>query len=137
MLTKVPGRCSNVAPGYYFIYSVHLALWCNGNTGDFDSLVSGSSPGGASTQQLMENIIALETKFMYRHKPTGKWVLFEFFVFDAPYLCLVNDFFPATAYKARNVIEEDFDRSILHTDLITKKDKEEFELIEIDVQYTI
>jgi hypothetical protein len=107
------------------------------STEDFGFSGPGSSPGGASTQQLMENIIALEKKFMYRHKPTGKWVLFEFFVFDAPYLCLVNDFFPEAAYKARNVIEEDFDRSILHTALITKKDKEEFELIEIDVQYTI
>ena len=74
---------------------------------------------------------------MYRHKPTGKWVVFDFFVFDDPYLCLVNNFVSEAAHRARNVIEEDFDRSILHTDLITKKDKDEFELLEIKVQYSI
>ena len=91
----------------------------------------------ATTQQHMENIIAVEKKFMYRHKPTGKWVVFDFFIFGDPYLFLVNDFVPEAAHRARNVIEEDFDRSILHTDLITKKDKEDFELVEIEVQYSI
>jgi len=85
----------------------------------------------------MENTIAVEKKFMYRHKPTGKWVVFDFFIFDDPYLFLVNDFVPEAAYSARNVIEEDFDRSILKTDLIDKKDKSEFGLVEIEVQYTI
>jgi hypothetical protein len=85
----------------------------------------------------MENVIAVEKKFMYRHKPTGKWVVFEFFVFGDPYLCLVNDFVPEAAHRARNVIEEDFDRSILNTELITKKDKDEFELVEVEVRYSI
>lgn len=84
-------------------------------------------------------MIHTETRFAYRHKPTGKWVALETFVSNWDvYTQLVNDFFPEhMAYKARNVLEEDFDRSILKTDLIDKKDKSEFELVEIEVQYAI
>jgi hypothetical protein len=87
----------------------------------------------------MENVIHTETRFAYRHKPTGTWVALETFVSNWDvYMQLVNDFFPEhMAYKARNVLEEDFDRSIFNTDLIDKKDKDEFELVEIEVQYTI
>jgi len=84
----------------------------------------------------MENAIAVETKFAYRHKPTGKWIALEAFIYKFD-VCLhfIDEFNPGCAYSARNVIEEDFDRSILKTDLIDKKD--EFELVEIKVQYAI
>ncbi len=29
---------------------ISIDLWCNGNTGDFDSLILGSSPGGSARQ---------------------------------------------------------------------------------------
>jgi hypothetical protein len=86
---------------------------------------------------MKKNIISIEKKFAYRHKPTGKWVVFEFFIFGDPYLCLITDFVPEIAYSARNVIEEDFNRSTLHTELISKKNKDEFELVEIEIQHTI
>jgi hypothetical protein len=87
----------------------------------------------------MENMIHTETRFAYRHKPTSKWVALETFISNWDvYMHLVDDFVPEhMAYKSRNVLEEDFDRSILKNDLLAKKDKDEFELVEIEVQYTI
>lgn len=92
----------------------------------------------------MENVIHTETRFAYRHKPTGKWCCIytatSFLggdIFNHIALDFITEFYPSILYNARNVIEEDFDRSILNTDLIDKKDKSEFELVEIEVQYTI
>ena len=86
---------------------------------------------------MRSNVIKKETKFAYRHRPTGNWVVFDFFIFNEPYLFLVDEFVPAAAYSARNVIEEDFDRSILRALTLQSKNKEEFDLLEIEVQYTI
>jgi hypothetical protein len=41
---------------------LNTALWCNGNTGDFDSLVLGSNPGRATTNRHMLEEILQELK---------------------------------------------------------------------------
>lgn len=78
-----------------------------------------------------------ETKFAYRHKPTGKWCHLEFNNTLDVNLHLVDDFVPeSTAYKAINVIEEDFLRGFINS----KRDLKhfpDFELVEIEVQYKI
>jgi hypothetical protein len=86
---------------------------------------------------MSSSIIKKETKFMYKHTPTDKWVVFDFFIFNEPYLFLADTYFPEAAYSARNVIEEDFDRSVLGTELLKEKNKEEFELVELEVQHHI
>ena len=35
----------------------HIVPWCNGNTGDFESLIPGSSPGG-TTNFCLGNLVA-------------------------------------------------------------------------------
>lgn len=78
-----------------------------------------------------------ETKFAYKHIPTGHWVVFDRFVHAEPHLCLIKHFIPETLYRARNIIEEDFDNSVIHSSLITHKDKQEFELVEVEVFYNL
>ena len=80
-----------------------------------------------------------ETKFAYRHKPTGKWVALETFVnnWDV-YMYLVDEFVPEhMAYKARNVIEEDLLRSTMNGEKYAALNFFEFELVEIEIEYKI
>lgn len=80
-----------------------------------------------------------ETKFAYRHKPTGKWVVLETFVnnWDVN-MHLVDEFIPEEiTYKARNVIEEDLMRSTMNGERYAALNFLEFELVEIEVEYKI
>jgi hypothetical protein len=84
-------------------------------------------------------MIHTETKFAYRHKPTGKWVALETFInnWDV-YMHLVDEFVPEDmAYKAINVIEEDLMRSSMNGIEYYRQNSLEFELVEIEVQYKI
>lgn len=80
-----------------------------------------------------------ETKFAYRHKPTGKWVALETFVSNWDvYMHLVDEFVPEEmAYKARNVIEEDLLRSTMNGEKYAALNFFEFELVEIEIEYKI
>jgi hypothetical protein len=78
-----------------------------------------------------------ETKFAYRHKPTGKWVALDFFIFNDPYLFLIDEFTPEITYKARNIIEEDLLRSTMNGEKYAALNFLEFEFVEIEVEYKI
>ncbi len=84
-------------------------------------------------------MIFKETKFAYRHKPTGKWVALETFVSNWDvYMHLVDEFVPEEmAYKARNVIEEDLLRSTMNGERYAALNFLEFELVEIEIEYKI
>ena len=75
-----------------------------------------------------------ETKFAYRHKPTGKWVFFISF-WD---ICLLDEFTPeGMLYKARNVIEEDLLNSTMNGERYAALNFSEFELVEIEIEYIL
>ncbi len=80
-----------------------------------------------------------ETKFAYRHKPTGKWVALETFISNWDvYMHLVDEFVPEhMAYKARNIIEEDLMRSTMNGEKYAAQNFLEFELVEIEIEYKI
>ena len=84
-------------------------------------------------------MIHTETKFAYRHKPTGKWVALETFVSNWDvYMHLVDEFVPELmAYQARNVLEEDLIRSTMNSEKYAAQNFLEFELVEIEVEYKI
>jgi hypothetical protein len=79
-----------------------------------------------------------ETKFAYRHKPTGKWVYLETFEnnFDVN-LHLIDDFCSEIVYRARNIIEEDLLRSVTNGERYAALNFLEFELVEIEIEYKI
>ena len=84
------------------------------------------------------NTISTETRFAYRHKPTGKWVALETFSNWDVYMHLVDEFVPEEmAYKARNIIEEDLMRSSMNGVDYYKQNALEFELVEIEIEYKI
>jgi hypothetical protein len=80
-----------------------------------------------------------ETKFAYRHKPTGKWVALETFVSNWDvYMHLVDEFVPERmAYQARNVIEEDLLRSTMNGERYAAQNFLEFELVEVEIEYRV
>lgn len=84
-------------------------------------------------------MIHTETKFAYRHKPTGKWVALETFISNWDvYMHLVDEFVPEEmAYKARNIIEEDLMRSSMNGERYASQNFEEFELVEIEIEYRL
>ena len=92
------------------------------------------------------NTINTETKFAYRHKPTGKWChLREAYIVIPPHpsfetfeLTLIDEFQPnGVIYNARNIIEEDLLRSTMNGEQYASLNFSEFELLEIEVQYKI
>lgn len=84
-------------------------------------------------------MIHTETKFAYRHKPTGKWCFLEtFFSNWDVYLHLVDEFIPENmAYNARNIIEEDLLRSIMNGERYAALNFLEFELVEVEIEYKL
>lgn len=82
-------------------------------------------------------MIHTETKFAYRHKPSGKWCYLETHKNNTNVdLHLIDDFNSDILYKARNIIEEDFIRGFINS----KRDSKQFpdfEIVEIDIQYKI
>ena len=83
-------------------------------------------------------MIHTETKFAYRHKPTGKWVELESFYDEDVRMHLVDDFVPEyNAYYERNVIEEDLLRSNMNGERYAAQNFLEFELVEIEIEYRL
>lgn len=80
-------------------------------------------------------MIHTETKFAYRHKPTGKWVLLDWTLFESPHLHLLDNFQPIILYSARNIIEEDLLYSYMNGERYAALNFLEFELVEIEIQY--
>lgn len=83
-------------------------------------------------------MIHTETKFAYRHKPTGKWVYLETFInnWDVN-MYLVDEFISECVYSARNVIEEDLLRSTMNGEKYAALNFFEFELVEIEIEYKL
>lgn len=91
-------------------------------------------------------MIHTETKFAYRHKPTGKWCNLgpsynydgNLLKFNNMELRLINEFQThEVLYSARNIIEEDLLRSVMNGERYAAKNFLEFELVEIEIQYKI
>ena len=86
-------------------------------------------------------MIHTETKFAYRHKPTGKWVYIgtEFSIRDkwTPFIIFLDEITPDIFYSARNIIEEDLLRSTMNGEKYAVQNFEEFELVEIEIEYKI
>jgi hypothetical protein len=80
-----------------------------------------------------------ETKFAYRHKPTGKWVFIETFSNEPKFVLMhfVDDFCSDIIYSARNIIEEDLMRSRYKGERYAAQNFLEFELVEIEIEYKI
>lgn len=91
-------------------------------------------------------MIHTETKFAYRHKPTGKWC---FIYPDAHFgsdgkiekfeiiLQFVESFNEHILYNARNIIEEDLLNSNMNGERYAALNFLEFELVEIEIEYKI
>lgn len=82
------------------------------------------------------NTISTETKFAYRHKPTNEWACFKI-IGSYVEMWLLEDFDPEILYNARNIIEEDLMRSTMNGKKYAALHLDEFELIEVEVQYKI
>ena len=82
-----------------------------------------------------------ETKFAYRHKPTGKWVYLEIeilqFMPRCVYMHFFDEFSPDCLYAAKNIIEEDLLRSTMNGERYAALNFLEFELVEIEIEYKI
>ena len=83
-------------------------------------------------------MIFKETKFAYRHKPTGKWVFLEKFQynFSIVIMHLVDEFCPEIVY-CKNTITEDLMRSHYRNEKYAAQNFLEFELMEIEIEYKI
>jgi len=87
-----------------------------------------------------------ETKFAYRHKPTGKWCSLgpsynydgNLLKFNNMELKLINEFQThEVLYSARNIIEEDLLCSVMNGERYVAKNFSEFELVEIEIEYRL
>lgn len=82
-------------------------------------------------------MIYTETKFAYKHKPTGKWVVFEKLGFNVE-MYLIDEFEPDTLYRAINIIEEDLLRSSMDgKKYYAAQNFLEFELVEFEIEYRL
>ena len=81
-------------------------------------------------------MIHTETKFAYRHKPTGKWCFLEVLGFNVE-MYLLDEFESEILYNARNIIEEDLLRSIMNGEKYAAKNFLEFELVEVEIEYRV
>ncbi len=89
-------------------------------------------------------MIHTETKFAYRHKPTGKWCSLYLGIsflggekFNYVQLNLIDSFQPEILYNTRNIIEEDLLRSTMNGERYAALNFLEFELVEIEVEYRL
>jgi len=89
-------------------------------------------------------MIHTETKFAYRHKPTGDWCYIRSYRDDdigwgsrVVELHFIDEFTPEITYKARNIIEEDLLRSTMKGERYAVQNFLEFELVEIEIEYKI
>lgn len=89
-------------------------------------------------------MIHKETKFAYRHKPTGNWCYIHTATsflggdkFNHVALDFINDFNPDITYRARNIIEENLLRSVMNGRKYAAQNFLEFELVEIEIEYKV
>lgn len=86
-------------------------------------------------------MIHTETKFAYRHKPTGKWVCIgsEFSIRDkwTPFIVFLDEITPDIFYSARNIIEEDLLKSNMNGERYAARNFHEFELVEVEIEYKL
>ncbi len=89
-------------------------------------------------------MIHTETKFAYRHKPTGDWCYIRSYRNDdigwgsrVVELHFIHEFAPEITYKARNIIEEDLLRSVTNGERYAAQNFLEFELVGVEVEYKI
>ena len=87
----------------------------------------------------MVHMIYTETKYAYRHKPTGKWcyIYFSHHIKPQVYLLFRDVFHTEILYNARNIIEEDLLRSTMNGERYAAQNFLEFELVEIEIEYKI
>ncbi len=84
----------------------------------------------------MNDIIDTERKFAYRNKTTGKWL--DFCLLVGGCVAYEVDIVFASSYRARNIIEEDFNKIKIFYEndegnIVNKR--EDYELVEIKVTY--
>lgn len=89
-------------------------------------------------------MIHTETKFAYRHKPTGDWCYIRSYRNDGIgwggrviELHLLSDFDSGILYNARNIIEEDLLRSVMNGERYAARNFHEFELVEVEIEYKL
>lgn len=84
-----------------------------------------------------------ETKFAYKHKPTGKWCYIYGYYDELRWdprvrvLDLIDEFEPDILYKARNIIEEDLLSSTMYDGKYAAQNFLEFELVEFEIEYKL
>jgi len=91
-------------------------------------------------------MIHTETKFAYRHKPTGKWVYIDVYFEDQlwdddkhPYVYemeLVEHFIDASI-NAENSLRSSLKASTMNGEKYAAQNFLEFELVEIEIEYKI
>jgi hypothetical protein len=79
-------------------------------------------------------MLLTKNRFIYRHKPTGKWVYLETYG-NSPDVTmhLLEDFPTEGIYHAKNIIEEDLLRSRYKGEIYAANNFLEFELVELEV----
>jgi len=83
------------------------------------------------------NTISTETKYVYRHKPTGKWVRLYTSLFDnRPYMDFHDKFHPEMLSN-KKPIKKDLLQSIMNGEKYAAQNFLEFELVEIEIEYKI
>jgi hypothetical protein len=79
-----------------------------------------------------------ETKFAYRHKPTGKWVrLYTGFFDNKPYMDFHHEKFHPEMLSNKKPIKKDLLRSTMNGERYAAQNFLEFELVEVEVEYKI
>jgi hypothetical protein len=82
-------------------------------------------------------MIHTETKFAYRHKPTGKWVrLYTGFFDNRPYMDF-HEKFHTEMLSNKKPIKKDLLQSTMNGEKYAAKNFLEFELVEIEIEYRI
>jgi hypothetical protein len=90
-------------------------------------------------------MIFKETKFAYRHNPTGKWVYLDIFLYNNEFssgldkkilMHFVDEFCPEIVH-CKNTITEDLIRSTIHGEKYASQNFLEFELVEIEIEYKV
>ena len=88
-------------------------------------------------------MIHTDTKFAYRHKPTGKWCYIHAYYDELRWdpkvrvLDLIDNFESDILYCAKNIIEEDLLCSTMNDVKYAAQNFLEFELVEIEIAYTL
>jgi hypothetical protein len=91
-------------------------------------------------------MIYTETKFAYRHKPTGKWVYIDCHFDDElwdddkyPYVYKMElvEHFANASFEAENSLRSDLKASTMNGEKYAAQNFLEFELVQVEIEYTI